>query len=204
MKQFIKSLAIVVATVAILAISLASCNSDINNEEAFEEAALKSYTLSRAEDGSYSLEQTLASGEVTSTIVPLVNNEIKIDFETESSVKIPGLTIFDEPVSSVKGVSYKTRVDLKSYAISKLENGSYDISFKVANFIVPSFSYNEEYDRYEIRLTEGDNNGITDYTENYVKFEREKIKVVFIHVSTRTTLARDIFQETVGPPELYF
>ncbi|WP_139958625.1 hypothetical protein [Flavicella sediminum] len=196
MKQFIKSLAIVA-----LAINFAACSNETINEEALNETPLKSYTLSRAEDGTYSLEQTLANGEVTTSIVPLVNNEVKVDFETESSVKIPSLSIFDEPVTTKKGVSNKTKTDLKSYAITQLENGSFDLNFEVASFVVPTFSYSQEHGRYEIRLTEGDNNGIVNYSENYLKFEGEKLRIVFIHVSSETTLSKfNQGSEVVGPP----
>lgn len=193
MKNLIKSI-----TLFALAIFVTSCNNDTVSEENLGEAPLVSYSLSRSEDGTYSLEQTLASGETSTEIVPLVNNEIKVDFETQNSIKIPGLTIFDEKISTEKGVSNKTKVDLKSYKFTKLDNGSYDLSFEVAGFIVPEYSYNEEFSRYEVLLNEGDNDGVVNFSKNFTKFEGEKLQIVFVHVNNNTTLAKS--RRTVGPP----
>lgn len=193
MKNLIKSIAVFA-----LAIIVTSCNNDSIQEENLGDSPLVSYSLSRSEDGTYSYEETFASGETTTTIVPLVNNEVKIDFETQNSTSIPGLSIFDKKVTTKKGVSNKTKVDLKSYKLIKLNNGTYQIKFKVAGFIVPKFSFNEEYSRYEILLDEGDNNGVVNYSENYTKFEGEKLQIVFVHVNNNRTLAKR--DAVVGPP----
>jgi hypothetical protein len=195
MKTLIKSIAVFA-----LAIITSSCSNDTYSEENLGDAPLVSYSLSRSEDGTYTLEETLASGEVSTTIVPLVNNEVKIDFETQNSTSIAGLSILDEKVNTKKGVSNKTKVDLKSYKLKKLHNGSYDLKFKVAGFIVPEFSYNEEHSRYEILLNEGDNNGVVKYSKNYTKFEGEKLQIVFVHVNKNTTLSKN--SKVVGPPVL--
>lgn len=193
MKNLIKSIALFALTIIVT-----SCNNDSISEENLGDAPLVSYSLSRSEDGTYSLEETLASGETTTTIVPLANNEVKIDFETQNSNYIPSLSIFDKKVTTKKGVSNKTKVDLKSYKLTKLDNGTYDVAFKVAGFIVPEFSYNEEFSRYEILLAEGDNNGVVEYSKNYTKFEGEKLQIVFVHVNNNTTLARR--DAVIGPP----
>lgn len=212
----------------LLCIGFVSCSNDDSNEilEA-PEAPLKSYTLSRADDGSYSLNQTLSEG-ITSTLISengnneiilnegysesnevntvlgLVNNEIKIDFVTENAVEIPGISIFDTEVSSTSSVSAKKIDYVTSYDISLLEDGSYQLNFSLTKNVYPTFEYDHELERHQIRLNDGKAKEGVVYSQNYIKFEGQKLNIVFVrrHLvsSLSAKLAKD-YEDTVEPPE---
>ena len=52
--------------------------------------------------------------------------------------------------SLLKTVDY-----VQSYDISLLEDGSYQLNFTLTKNIVPTFEYNEELERHQIRLNDG-------------------------------------------------
>lgn len=212
----------------LLSIVLLSCSNDDTNElfEA-EPAALKSYTLSRAEDGSYSLNQSLSEG-FTSTLISengnneiilnegysesnevnavlgLVNNEIKIDFVTENAVEIPGISIFDTEVNTNSSVSAKKIDYVTSYDISLLEDGSYQLNFSLTKNVYPTFEYNQELERHQIRLNDGKAKEGAVYSQNYTKFEGQKLNIVFVRrqlVSSISAKRANDYEDTVEPPE---
>lgn len=206
MKNLYKSLAI-----AAMVIGITSCAEEsILIESLSQEAPLKSYSLTTAEDGSYVLEQTLSEG-ISSTVIsnatgneiilsegysdsntktsvlPLLNNEIKIDFITENEVAIPGITILDEKTSttaSSKNIDYVT-----DYGISLLADGSYQLDFTLANNFIPTYTYNEELDRHEIILVAAISNENNSFSKNFLKFEGQKLNIVFLRSIKTTTLS---------------
>lgn len=205
MKNFYKSLAIVA-----LAIGFTSCSEDVLVEEFTQETPLKSYSLSRDIDGSYTLEHTLSDGmsssitnstdgsqiilnEGTSStieksdVLPLTNGNIKIDFLTENEVKIPGISILDSKISST--TSSKEIDYVKSYKISMLEDGTYQLDYTLANNYVPSYDYDEELGKHQIILTKDFSNESNSYSKNYLKFEGQKLNIVFLRLVTTTTLS---------------
>ncbi len=212
----------------LLCVGFVSCSND-DTTEIFEteEAPLKSYTLSRSDDGSYSLNQSLSEGitsnivstdgkneiilnegysesQEVNTVLPLVNNEIKIDFVTENSIEIPGITIFDTEINNASSVSAKKVDYVQSYDISLLEDGSYQLNFTLTKNIVPTFEYNKELERHQIRLNDGEaKEGIT-YSQNYIKFEGQKLNIVFVRrqlVSSISAKRANDYADTVEPPE---
>tara|TARA_B100000809_G_scaffold266925_1_gene333078 strand:+ start:2270 stop:2944 length:675 start_codon:yes stop_codon:yes gene_type:complete len=220
MKLFYKSLAIVA-----LAIGFTSCSEDTTIEEFTKEAQLKTYSLSRDIDGSYTLEHTLSDGTSSSIIsdtngseiilsegtaqktsksnvLPLLNGDVKIDFIGNSEIKIPGLSIFDSKTSTT--ASSKTIDYVQAYKISMLEDGSFKLDFKLAKNYTPVYEYNDELGRNEIHLEKGITSGKNRYTKNYLKFEGQKLNIVFVRTVITTTLqARRRGNTTiVEPPEV--
>ena len=53
------------------------------------------------------LNEGYSESQEVNTVLPLVNNEIKIDFVTENSIEIPGITIFDTEINNASSVSAK-------------------------------------------------------------------------------------------------
>ena len=220
MKNIYRSLAIVA-----MAIGMTSCAEEATLTETLsQEAQLKSYSLTTTEDGSYVLEHTLSEGmsstvssndagneivlseghsdsKTKTSVFPLINNEIKIDFITENEVSIPGITILDEKISTTaksKNIDYVT-----DYTISLLADGSYQLDFTLATNFAPTYSYNEKLDRQEIILVAGISNGDNSYSKNFLKFEGQKLNIVFLRSITTTTLsARGATKYYPEPPEI--
>jgi hypothetical protein len=220
MKKFNKTLAIVA-----MVIGITSCADESTLTETLsQDAQLKSYSLTTAGDGSYILEHTLSDG-ISSTIIsntsgnevvlseghsdsknktsvlPLINSEIKIDFITENEVKIPGITILDEKTYTTaksKDIDYVT-----DYGVSLLTDGSYLLDFTLVNNYIPTYVFNEELDRHEIILVTGISNGNNSYSKNFLKFEGQKLNIVFLRSLTTTTLnAKKIARHYPEPPEI--
>ncbi|WP_152285618.1 hypothetical protein [Flavicella marina] len=219
MKNLYKSLAF-----AAVLIGFTSCSEETTiTEELSQEAPLKSYSLSKSDDGSIVLEHTLSSGNtstvlsgdsgneiiinegngnggVQSTVLPLINNELKVDFVSNHEVKIPGISILDDVTST--SASSKTIKLVKNYKITLLEDGSYQLDFKLQNNYVASFGFNEELNRHEIYLDPGVSEGKNKYSKNYLKFDGEKLNIVFMrNISTTTLSARSSHKYKVDPPE---
>lgn len=219
MNFFNKSLAI-----AALAIAFTSCSEEsITLEELTQEAPLKSYSLSRDLDGTYTLEHTLSEGissniinttdgseiilneggtdvSSKSTALPLINGDIKIDFITENEVKIPGISILDTKTSSTassKDIDY-----IRSYSISLLEDGSYQLNYELANNYVPTYDYNEALDRHEIILEKGVS-AKNNYSKNYLKFEGQKLNIVFVRKELTTTLGLHSRSRFIVEPPIF-
>jgi len=218
MKTFYKSLAI-----AALTIGLTSCTDDSAlTEELSQEAQLKSYSLSTSEDGNFILEHSLSEGNTATVlsgsdgneiiisegssntnsntaVLPLVNNKIKLDFISNHKIKIPGISILDDKIFTT--ASAKNIKIVKNYKISMLEDGSYQLDFKLKNNFVATFGFNEELNRHEIYLDPGVTEGKNAYSKNYLKFEGEKLNIVFMrNISTTTLSARSIRRYYPDPP----
>lgn len=219
MKNLYKSLAF-----AAVLIGFTSCSEETTiTEELLQEVPLKSYSLSKSNDGSIVLEHTLSSGNTStvlsgengneiiinegsgnggtkSTVIPLVNNEIKVDFVSNHEVRIPGISILDEKTST--SASAKTIKLVKNYKISLLEDGTYLLEFRLQNNYVATFGYNEELNRNEIYLDPGVSEGKNKYSKKYLKFDGEKLNIVFMrNISTTTLSARIGNKYIIDPPE---
>ena len=219
MKTLYKSLAIAVVT-----IGLTSCADDSAlTEQLSQETSLKSYSLSTTDDGHFILEHNLSAGNTATvlngsegneiiisegssnssdntTVLPLVNNQIKLDFVSNNEVKIPGISILDDKIFTT--ASAKTIKIVKKYKISMLEDGSYQLYFKLKNNFVATFGFNEELNRHEIYLDPGVTEGKNTYSKNYLKFEGEKLNIVFMrNISTTSLSARLNNKYKVDPPE---
>jgi len=220
MKTIYKSLAIVA-----LAIGITSCSEDTTIEEFTQETQLKSYSLSRDVDGSYTLDHSQSDGisssimstdngsEVLlnegysrkaskSTVSPLMNGDIKVEFISENEIKIPGISIFDSKTSST--ASSKEIDYVKSYKISYLEDGSYQLDYTLADNYTPTYEYNEELERHQIRLEKGIANSKNSFSKNFLKFEGQKLNIVFVRNVITTTLQSRRRSNTtiVEPPEV--
>jgi len=212
-------------TIITILIGLTSCSEQTSLTETLsQESQLKSYSLTTAEDGSYILEHTLTE-RTTSTLIsttagneiilsdgysdsstktsvlPLVNNEIKIDFISENEVSIPGIKILDEKIttSSAKKIDY-----VKDYTVSLLNDGSYELEFSLPNNYIPTYTFNLELNRQEIILIAGISNETNTYSHNFIKFEGEKLNIVFLRAKKSHTLGSKRINRLYypEPPEL--
>ena len=220
MKILYKSLAI-----AALTMTLTSCAEETTlTEQLSQETQLKSYSLTTTADGSFVLEHTLSEGSSSSilsndsgneilisdgysdsstksAVLPLLNNEIKIDFITENEVAIPGIKILDEKISttaSSKKIDY-----VKDYSISLLEDGSYQLNFTLAKNFTVNYAFNQDLNRHEINLVATDSKRKSSYSKKFLKFEGEKLNIVFLRsIKTTTLSSQGRFAYLPEPPEI--
>lgn len=211
--------------IAMSIIGFTSCSEEsVIHEELLQETQLKSYSLTSSEDGSFLLEQNLSSGtnarvmsndfgneillsegfsntDTKTTVLPLINNEIKIDFITENEIKIPGITILDELISSTtssKKIDYVT-----NYAIHLLKDSSYRLDFSLAKNFIPKFTYNKKLNRHEIILMPKKTKIKNQYSKNFLKQEGEKLNIVFLRsIKTTSLSARRTTRYYPEPPEI--
>ncbi len=222
---------------AILLLSLSSLlgvfyscsNDDTQLEESVSsEMPLKSYTLSKDANGSYTLDYNVADGIDTeiskssgvnnvllnkgtnttnnnSTKLNLENDQLTVDFITENGVDIPSIGLLDTPLTSTanKGTTMgKSPNDLTSYQISLLENGEYLLEFTLSDNSVPSFEFNEAENRHEVVIREGDNKGVNSYSKKYTKLEDVQLRIIFVYMHTYNSKTTDGpgGGSTWGPP----
>jgi hypothetical protein len=218
-----------VILMAFLMSNLQSCSTGESNTLNEDENPLKSYTLSRDSNGSYSLEQHLNSG-VTSTIVPnergnviifsqgedaaftknkitsMENNDVKIEFLTENHIQIPGITIINENALTTLNKTNEDIKYIKSYKIKMSEDGSYLLHCTLENGYYPTYEYNKEKERHQIRLNPGEiKENQTSFSKKYTKFEGEKLNIIFVRkafVNTSSKMNRRQM-DFPEPPEFY-
>ncbi len=218
-----------VIAMAFLMLAFQGCSEAESNNLNENENPLKSYTLSRDSNGSYSLEQQLNDG-VISTIVPnekgnviifsqgenatftknnitsMENNDVKIEFLTENHVQIPGITIINENAFSTFNKTKEDVKYVKSYKIKMSEDGSYLLQYTLEDGYYPTYEFNEEKERYQIRLNQGEiKENQTSFSKKYTKFEDEKLNIIFvrkafINATSKMNRRQLDFPE---PPEFY-
>ncbi|WP_299124669.1 hypothetical protein [uncultured Tenacibaculum sp.] len=163
-----------------LSIILGSCSSNeneglINNAQ---ENLLKSYTLKRDANGAYSIDfNTTNNTEVTtvknvdlsneiilseanhntaskhSNDFAIQNDQLKIGFLESNKGKRTKISVQDENITfAKKGVTEF----LNSYSITKNNDGTFQLNFKVNDNVATDFVYNENIETYEIHLSKGD------------------------------------------------
>ncbi len=163
----------------LLSIIFTSCSSDetevLNNTP---EKLLQSYTLKRDANGAYSIDfNTTNNTDVTTVrnidksneiILSEVNHntaskhsndfsnesdQLKIGFSETNKGKRTQISIEDENSTFAKGGVTEF---LNSYSISKNEDGTFQLSFKVNENVATEFLYNEDIETYEVHLSNGE------------------------------------------------
>ena len=191
-----------VAIVLLASLAFSSCSSDeMFSPEEVSEELFKTYQLKRDINGKYSLdinvEDNISIGKVKNTSnntnefylsssnskvaqksyygsdLWFDNDNFKIEFISENFNKIPSISVIDD------NVNYNKKADdelLKEYSITKNEEGSYDLDFKVINNIAVDFVYDSQNDVYEVHLElDLTSQGNNTYSRTFEKTDGEEL-----------------------------
>ena len=207
-----KSSLLVFAIIASLLFSSCSSNEEgiINTD--VNAKLLKNFTVKRDASGAYSLDfnvtentkvdkvanQNLNSNEFylyssennsTTKIAEQLlidNNQLKVGFiDTNSESKKASVTVYDDDITLAKGdLSSK----LKSYSITKnddglydvVDDGLYDVVFEVKNNVAVKYAFNEKEDAFEIHLTNG-KSADANFSTTLEKKEGKPLTIVFVN-----------------------
>ena len=159
----------------------ASCSS--NEVEVLNdtpEKLLQSYTLKRDASGAYSIDFNTSNNTDVTTVknvdksneiilseanrktvdthsneFSIENNQLKIGFLEANKGKRTRIFIEDEKITFAKN---SVTDFLNSYSITKNEDGTFLLNFKVNKNVVTEFVYNEDIETYEIHLSNGETN----------------------------------------------
>lgn len=161
-----------------LTIVFTSCSSNENEGISnIQDSLLQSYTLKRDANGAYSIDynttentdvNTVKNIDMSTEIIlsevnqkttskhskdfTIENDELKIGFLEANNGKRTQISIEDENITFAKGGITDF---LNSYSITKNEDGSFLLNFKVNNNVTTEFIYNEDISTYEVHLSEG-------------------------------------------------
>ena len=165
----------------LLAISLvfASCSSNENEEldNIPQENLLQSYTLKRDANGAYSIDFNTTDNTAVTAVknidksneiilseakhktttkhsndFSIENDELKIGFLEANKGKRTQISVEDENITFAKGGITEF---LSSYSITKNEDGTFLLNFKVNDNVATDFIYNEDIETYEVHLSNG-------------------------------------------------
>ena len=168
-------------TPILLAISLvfASCSSNENEEldNLPQENLLQSYTLKRDASGAYSIDFNTTDNTAVTAVknidksneiilseakhktttkhsndFSIENEELKIGFLEANKGKRTQISVEDENITFAKGGITEF---LNSYSITKNEDGTFLLNFKVNDNVATDFIYNEDIETYEVHLSNG-------------------------------------------------
>lgn len=200
-----------VAIAVLASLAFSSCSSDeILLPEENSKELFKTYQLKRDATGAYSFEIGVENGVSVGKVKNTTNNtneiylsesndkivqksnygsdlwfndeNFKIELISDNSDKdkAPSISIVDDNVKFAQKEA-KSRF-LKEYSITKNDEGSYDLDFKVKNKVSVDFVYDEENNIYEIHLEEaGKSKKKRNYSRNFDKIDGELLEIHFVN-----------------------
>lgn len=164
---------------------------------------LKNFTVKRDASGAYSLDfnvaentkvdkvanQNLNSNEfylyssennATTKIAEQLlidNSQLKVGFIDANSKNNTNLTVYDDNITLAKG---DLNSKLKSYSVTKNDDGLYDVVFEVKNNVAVKYAFNEKEDAFEIHLTNG-KSADANFSTTLEKKEGKPLTIVFVN-----------------------
>ena len=202
------------ATVFSLVLSSCSSNEELLPQETSTDL-LKSYTVKRDKNGSYSLDYRLSDNAIAqnnkniksntnevylyssdnrlsarneSQGLSIENNKLKVGFVDTNSGRTPQIIVEDENIVMSRDSSDDRLLD--DYSITGNEDGTYDLVFNVKNKVEVDFVFNEEENVYEIHL-EKVNGTESNFERTFTKDEGVDLKIAFVnHFQTGTFASR--------------
>lgn len=206
MKKMNKIKLVAISLLAFLAFS--SCSSDelLSPEETSEEL-FKTYQLKRDINGAYSLDINVEDNVSIDKVKNSTNNtnefhlsssnskvaqksyygsdlwfdndNFRIEYITENSNKTPSISVMDD------NIRYNKKGDdelLKEYSITKNEEGSYDLEFRVMDNIGVDFVQDSETNVYEIHLDPNvTSDGNNTYSRTFEITEGDLLQIHFVN-----------------------
>ena len=185
---------------------------------------LKTFQLKRDASGAYSMDLNVANNVNVGKVKNASNNtnelyltlsddyfvqksnsqsdlffddeNFKIDFISANSTRVPSISVYD---NNNKFVQKSDTSFLKEFSVTKNENGTYDLDFKVINNIAVDFVYNDEINAFEIHL-EANVKSLGNQTFSRT-LEKESGKLLQIHfVNHINLLAKGAAESTTRKP----
>lgn len=196
----------------------ASCSSDDDINQQESTSLLKSYTLIRNSNGSYSIDYNLADNAYIDVINDIASNtnelhlfsgdvsvrksinksllqedeHLNINFLEEGYLS-SALSLEDKGfISDIGESSYL----IESYSITN-EGDYFRVDFKVKEGIAVTYVFNEVLNTYEIHLQEGVSKGV-EYTKTYVKTQ-DVLKIDFINYQSYAAKSSNKTSRSRGP-----
>jgi hypothetical protein len=162
----------------VFSMAFSSCSTDDSMlPPAQSSDLLKTFQLKRDASGAYSMDLNLANNVNIGKVKNASNNtnelyltlsddnfvqksnlqsdlffddeNFKIDIISSNSTEVPSVSVYD---SNNKYVQKSDTSLLKEFSVTKNENGTYDLDFKVISNVAVDFVYNDEINAYEIHL----------------------------------------------------
>lgn len=186
---------------ASLVFSSCSSNEDGMISTVSNAKLLKNFSLKRDASGAYSMDFDVSektkvdkvsdlstkqfylypSNEYSSTKIVdqlVINNEqLKVGFIDANSKNNTSFTVIDDNITLAKG---NENSKLKSYSVTKNDDGLYDVEFEVKNNVAVSFVHNEKEEAFEIHLTKG-KGSVTNYSRTLEKKKGTPLTIVFVN-----------------------
>lgn len=198
-----KNSLLVFAVIASLIFSSCSSNEEGMIPTDSNAKLLKNFTVKRDASGAYSLDfnvaentkvdkvanQNLNSNEfylyssennATTKIAEQLlidNSQLKVGFIDANSKNNTNLTVYDDNITLAKG---DLNSKLKSYSVTKNDDGLYDVVFEVKNNVAVKYAFNEKEDAFEIHLTNG-KSADANFSTTLEKKEGVPLKIVFVN-----------------------
>jgi len=197
-----------VAIVLLASLAFSSCSSDeLFSPEEISKELFKTYQLKRDINGVYSLdinvEDNISIGKVKNSTnntnefhlsssnskvaqksyygsdLWFDNDNFRVKFISENFNKTPSISVKDD------NIRYNKKGDdelLKEYSITKNEEGSYDLEFRVMDNIGVDFVQDSETNIYEIHLDPNlTSDGNNTYSRTFEKTEYELLQIHFVN-----------------------
>ncbi|PKH50467.1 hypothetical protein CXF68_07060 [Tenacibaculum sp. Bg11-29] len=160
----------------LLTIVFTSCSSNqVETLSNPQEKLLQSYTLKRDVNGAYSIDFNTTNNTDVVTVknksndiilsevnrktasnhsnkFSIENDQLKIGFLDENRGKRTRISVEDDNITLAKGGVTEF---LNSYNITKKEDGTFLLNFKVNDNVTTTFVYNEDKQAYEVHLSNG-------------------------------------------------
>lgn len=105
-------------------------------------------------------------------------SQLKVDFIDTNSKRNTNISVIDDNITFAK--SSDNNAKLKSYSVSKNDDGSFEVIFEVKNNVDVNFVYNESEDTYEIHLNNGKGN-TTNFSRTLEKKDGKPLQVAFLN-----------------------
>jgi hypothetical protein len=105
------------------------------------------------------------------------NDQLKVGFIDTNTKNNTSVTVFDDNITLAKG---DENSKLKSYSVTKNDDGLYDLIFEVKNNVAVNFVHNEKEDAFEIHLNKGKGD-TTSFSRSLDKKEGKPLNIVFVN-----------------------
>jgi len=199
-----------------------SNNDDAEMSTDFNKNLLKNYAVKRDASGAYSIDFNVSDKVKVEKIVDknsntsqfflhsadkntqtniaesllIDENQLKVDFVNANNNKnITNVTIFDDNITLAKG---NENSKLKSYSVTKNDDGFYDVVFEVKDNVAVNFVHNEKEDAFEIHLNNG--KGVeTNFSRTLEKIEGKPLSIVFVNYVGNTNAKSETLEPIRKP-----
>lgn len=143
----------------------------------------------------YSSENNLSTKIAEQLVID--NSQLKVGFvDTNNEINNKSITVYDDNITLAKG---NENSKLKSYSITKNDDGLYDVIFEVKNNVAVNFVHNDKEDAFEIHLNNG-KGGETNYSRTLEKKEGKPLSIVFVNYVGNTGAKTDDYLTPIRKP----